>query len=195
MRVLSPSALAAIQSRGDAALVLLVEMDFSPLPLNICTAPFSLTFNGITYSGTSGLGKVSAISGSVGDPPQLGFELAGISSDAIALALGGSVQGFAARMKLAILGSGNPPPVLDVRQIWSGELDTMSIDDNGATCTIAVSAETVGIDFQRVGDSPYNDIEQQRLHPGDLAFQFVNDQVEQRIVWPLRQWFVDHPNA
>lgn len=187
MRVLSAQALAAIASPAPP-LVLLVEMDLTA-PLYLNTSPIDLKIGGIDYWGTKGLGRVDAIRESPAEPPQLRFELSGVPSSMVALALTESIQGKAARIKLAILNPDDYTKALDVRLRWAGQLDVFSIVDTPPTCTLGVSAETAGIDFSRPGDSPYTDAEQQRLFPGDLAFQYLNSQVEQRIVWPTAEFF------
>lgn len=187
MRVLSAQALAALAAPA-VPMVLLVEMDTSA-PLFLCTAPIDLVINGATYWGTKGMGRIDAIRESPAEPPQLRFELGGAPSSMVALALTESIQGKAARIKLAILDPADYTKALDVRLRWAGQLDVFTIVDTPPTCTLGVSAETAGIDFSRPGDSPYNDAEQQRLFPGDLAFQYLNSQVEQRIVWPTAEFF------
>jgi hypothetical protein len=98
------------------------------------------------------------------------------------------VQGKAVRIKLAIFDP-TTGAVLDTRLRYSGYLDTMSIEDGRDTAVIKVTSESVLLDLLRPTGLYYNDLDQQTLAPGDLAFQYVNDQVEQRIIWPTAAWF------
>ena len=185
MRVLSAPALAALQSRS-LPLAVLVEMALSS-PLNLNTASLDLTISGTTYYGTKGLGNIEAVQESASEVRGLKFTLTGVPSTSVALVLTEPVQGKLVTIKLAIF---DPITyqILDVRTRWAGRLDVMSIDDGGATSTVSVTAEHAGIDLTRPGNSLYTDAEQQRLNPGDFSMQFLNDQVEQRIVWPALTW-------
>lgn len=186
MRAVSPSA-AAVLASGHVPLAVLVEMDLST-PLNLNTSSIDLVVAGVTYYGTRGLGKIAAVSDTPADVRGLSLELGGVPSDMVSMVLGENVQGKAVRLKLAVLDPSSYT-VLDVRQRWSGWLDTMSITESGGTATITVSAEHAGADLTRPASSFYSDEEQQRLHPGDLALQFMADQVEQRITWPAAAFF------
>jgi hypothetical protein len=190
VRTVSGSA-ATILSSGLVPLVLLIEMDLSS-PLFLNTSNADLVISGSTYYGTKGMGKVAPMQDSTGDVKGMSFELSGAPSAMAALALTEKVQGKAVRIKLCVL---DPTTfaVVDVRLRWAGLLDVMTISESqsesGGTATIAVTAEHAGIDLTRPVSSLYSDDEQQRLHSGDLFFQFQNDQVDQRIVWPAREWF------
>ena len=181
MRTLSVASLAALQS-SPCPLALLVEMDLT-VPLNMNTSSLLLTLNGIAYIGVSGLGKIEAIQETPAEVKSLKFEISGVPSTSIALALAEPVQGKAVRIKLAIF---DPVTyqVLDTRLRWAGLLDVMEIDDGNGSAVVSVTAEHAGIDLQRPFTSLYSDAEQQRLHPGDFSFQFNADQVDSRIVWP-----------
>lgn len=185
MRTLSAPALAALQGRA-LPLAVLVEMALST-PLNLNTSGLDLTLNGTTYYGTKGLGKIEPVRETPAEVGAIKFTLSGVPSTSIALVLTEPVQGKLVNIKLAIFDVATNQ-VLDVRTRWSGRLDVMTIDDGGSTGVLTVTAEHAGIDLTRPGNSFYTDAEQQRLNPGDLAFQFLNDQVEQRIVWPSANW-------
>jgi len=187
VRVLSAPALAALAAPA-VPMALLVEMDLAA-PLFLNSSPIDLVIGGVTYWGTKGLGRIEAIQETPAEPKQIRFELSGVPSFMVALALTESIQGKAARIKLAILNPADYTKQLDVRLRWAGQLDVFTIVDTPPTCTLGVTAETAGIDFARPGGSPYTDAEQQRLFPGDLAFQFLNSQVEQRIQWPTAEFF------
>lgn len=185
MRTLTSAALAAL-SRSPLPLALLVEMDLTA-PLYLNSSSLALTLNGTAYLGTAGLGKVEAVQESPAEVKQLKFELSGVPSTSIALALAEPVQGKAARIKLAIFDP-DTYQLLDVRLRWAGRLDVMAIEDGNGTAKLSVTAEHAGIDMLRPVTSLYTNAEQQRLHPGDPSFQYVADQAETRIVWPAASW-------
>src|SRR5205085_3850838 len=123
-----------------------------------------LTINDLTYLGTAGLGKVEAVQDSPAEIKPLKFELSGVPSSSISLALGTVVQGKAVRIKLAIF---NPDTyqLLYITQRWAGRLDVMADEDGPNTAVVNVTAEHAGIDLVRPVTSLYSNAEQQRLHP------------------------------
>lgn len=189
MRTISTAGAAAL-SGATVCMAMLVEMDLTG-PLNLNTSSLGLTINGITYSGVGGLGQIDAVTESAGDLPRLNFTMAGVQPTAIALALSEPVQGAAVRLKMAIFDS-TTGAFIDARQRYAGYLDVMSVTDGKDSATISVSSESAMLDLIRPTGIYYNDIDQQALHPGDQAFQYVNDQVDQRIVWPSAAFFNKH---
>lgn len=187
MRTLSVEGAAVLAAGLTPPIALLVEMDLTA-PLYLNTSNIDLEIDGTTYYGTRGLGKIGPLSDTPAEVRGIQFELSGVSSDAIALALAAPVQGKAVRIKLAVLHPADYT-VLDARNRWAGLLDVMSISESGGMATIAVSAEHAGIDLARPASSLYSHAEQQRLHPGDLFLQFLADQVDRRVVWPSREYF------
>jgi hypothetical protein len=189
MRTLTAPTLAALAG-STLPIGLLVEMDLTiPLYLNSANIDLTLAFNGttITYIGTKGLGKVEAIRETPAEVAQLRFELSGVPATSIALALAEPVQGKAVRIKRAVFDPATYQ-LLDVRLRWAGTLDVMSISDGPGAATISVTAEHAGIDLLRPVTSLYTQSDQQRQAPGDLAFQFVSDQADMRVVWPAASW-------
>lgn len=186
MKSLSTSGQAACAS-GKVPMCMLIEMDLTS-PLYLCTSNINLVLAGTTYYGLKGLGRVNAAQTTPAEIKQLSFELSGVPSDLVSLALSEPVQGKAVRLKIAIFDP-STYAVLDTVLIWAGELDVMSIQDAASSGTITVTAEHVGIDLNRPASSFYTDDEQQALHPGDLFLQYTSAQAEQQIVWPSAQYF------
>lgn len=186
MRTLNTAGTAAIAA-PVVCMSILVEMDLTS-PLNLNTSSLGLTIAGVTYSGVGGLGSIDDITESAGGLPRLNFSIAGVQPSAISLALSEPVQGKAVRVKMALFDSATGA-FLDVHQIYAGYLDVMSVTDGKASATISVSSESAMLDLLRPTGIYYNDIDQQALNPGDQAFQYVNDQVDQKIVWPTAAFF------
>lgn len=185
MRTLAPATQAALAA-SNIAMVLLVEMDTVP-PLYVSNWPHALTIGGVEYLGTAGLGRVDAVQDTPAEIKSLAFTLSGVPSAAVAMALGTPVQGKAVRIKVAVLDA-DTHQVLEVLPRWAGRLDVMALDDGQPNGTIRVTAEHGAIDLVRAATSTYSHTEQQRLQPGDMAFQYMNDQAEQQVVWPAASW-------
>ena len=186
MRSLSTAALAALQS-NPLPIAVLVEMDLSS-PLNLCTAGLDMTVAGVTYLGAAGLGRIDAIQDSPAEIKALSFELSGVPSSQISLALSEPVQGKAVRIKTLLFDPSTYQPI-EARLRWQGRCDVMAISDGPTSATIKVSAEHCAVDLLRATVSYWSDAEQRRLFGGDPSLQYVADQVEQRIVWPAASYF------
>lgn len=187
MRSLSAPTLAALAS-GQLAIVQLVYMAFaSPIALN--TSNWDLVWSSVTYKGAGAMGAISQIDDSPGEVKGLNFQLIGVDSAYIALALddAGVVQGTPVTIRTAILDS--TYTIVDAPIEWTGKLDTMGIEEDGETCTISVSAESSAVDILRGGPLTYSNADQQSLQPGDRAFEFVIGQANTPIIWPSKLWF------
>lgn len=185
MRALSSAALAALQ-RSPLPIAVLIEMDLVPA-LYLTTGGDNITLSGTTYYATKGLGSVGAVRETPAEFPQMAFELSGVTSEAIAVALGTQVQGVAARIKVAIFDP-DTYQVIETRLRWSGRLDLMTIVDSSPSPVIQVTAEHAGIDLLRATNRIYSDADQRLDYPTDPSLQYIADQVEQRIVWPAASW-------
>lgn len=186
MRSLSTAAAAALAG-AVVPIAILVEMDLTE-PLFLNTSSLDLVIGGVTYYGAKGLGQIGSIQETTAELPKITFELAGVQPTMISLALQEPVQGKAVRIKMAVFDP-TTGALLDVRLRYAGWLDVMSIADGKDAAAISVSSESATLDLLRPSGIYYSDSDQQSLVPGDLAFQYVNDQVEQKIVWPSASFF------
>lgn len=190
MRVLSAPALTAL--RGSVVpVVQLVLLDFAtPIALN--TSNWEFDFGGITYKGAHGIGSIGEIDDSPGEVKGLQFTLSGVDSANISLALDDSavVQGTKVTIRTAVL-DGGTYRIVDAPVEWTGTLDTMSIVEDGETCTIQVTAESSAVDLLRGAALTYSNADQQMLAPGDRAFEYVLSQANTPVIWPTRQWYID----
>jgi hypothetical protein len=186
MRSLSGPTLAALGA-PSLGLVQLVLLGFaSPIALN--TSNWDLVWSGTTYKGAGAQGSAVPVQDSPGEIKGLSFELSGLDSSYMAIALDDSnvVQGTPLTIRTAILNSALT--LIDAPIEWTGRLDTMSILEDGEKCTIQVTAESSAVDLLRGSPLTYSDADQQAIHPGDLAFQYVISQQNTPVVWPTKEW-------
>ncbi|MDN8617878.1 hypothetical protein [Variovorax ginsengisoli] len=186
MRSLSGPTIAALGA-STVPLVQLILLGFgTPIALN--TSNWDFVWSGTTYKGAGGLGSVTTIEDSPGEIKGLNFTLSGLDSSYIALALDSVdvVQGTPITVRTAILDS--TYAIVDAPVEWSGKLDTMSIIEDGETCSISVTAESSAVDLLRGSPLTYSDADQQALHAGDLAFQYVISQATTPVIWPSKEW-------
>jgi len=176
---------------SEVALVLLLKLEFDSGTVALNTSNWHLTWGGTTYQGAAGLGSISQVEDSPGEIKGLSFEISGVAASSISLALDGSDEWQGAPVSIyAALVSLSTGAVIDADLIWSGLGDTMSIQEDGETCAVQATAESSAVDLLRGVPVTYTHADQQVFWPGDLAFQFVNDQSDKPIVWPAREWFL-----
>jgi len=189
MRTTSPDAAAAL-SAPVVRVVRFVYMAFAPTPIALNTSSWDFDYGGITYKGAYGLGSISTVDDSPGEIKGVQLELSGVSSDYIALALDDAaiVQGTPLTLRTAIINEAFE--VVDAPIDWTGTLDTMSIQEDGDTCTIQVTAESSAVDLLRGAALTYSNADQQALAPGDRAFEYILSQANTPVVWPTKEWFI-----
>lgn len=188
MRTPSAAAVSAL-SAGTVALAQLVRLDLAT-PLFFNTSGWHLRWGeeDDVYIGTAGVGRIDPIVDQPGEITGLSFQMSGITSDMLSLALAEPVQGKPIYIYTAIF-SQTTFEIIDAETEWTGRIDVMAIRDNGSTCDITVTAEHVGIDLLRPSNVRYTNQDQRAIDGSDLGFQYVADQADQELVWPSRSYF------
>ena len=189
MRSLSVDTIAALNS-SVLGIAQLVYMQFPGLPVALCSDNADIQFGGVTYRGAAGLGTISPIVDSPGEIKGIQLEMSGVPVEYLSLALDDAdiVQGTPLTIRLAIMTAAGL--VLDAPIDWIGRLDTMTIQEDGETCSIAVTAESVAVDLLRGFALTTSNADQRSLYPSDRAFEYVNSQAGIPIVWPTKQLFM-----
>ena len=189
MRSLSAPTLAALAA-PELGLAQLVLLDFPGTPIALNTSNWPLTFGGTTYLAAAGLGSISAIEDGAGEIKGLQFTLAGGFSTAVALALddSGAWPGTPVIIRTAIVDA-STGQVVDAPIEWTGRGDTMSLQEDGASCTVNATAEASAVDLLRGTPLTTSHADQQSVSPTDRAFEYVAAQADQPVVWPTRAWF------
>lgn len=188
MRTLTAPALALLQRYNDSTpMAIVFEADLTS-PLLLAMARFDLTLGASVYLGARGLGRIEAVSDGPGDRAVLQMEFSGIHPDNVAIALAEPVQGREFRIYTAFFDPVTYTLVQKHRR-HTGWLDTMDVARLDGSCVISATGQSADVDFLRASGSLWTDAEQQRLFPGDLGWQYVAAQVDQRVVFPSREYF------
>ncbi len=179
---------AAAKTESQASLVrpvALVKLAFDSGDMRVWSGRGDLTWNSETYTGIGALGRISAVEEGVEQKAfGIAFELSGIPSSTISIALGEDVQGRTAQIWLGFLDS-TYQLVADPVLVFRGRMDTMDVK-LGEEGTVSVTAESRLIDWERPRERLYTDAGQKERYPGDEGFAFVNESVEKEIVWGAR---------
>jgi len=184
MKTLTAPAAALLGNR--LALAQLVEMDLTA-PLYITTARDNIVWSGKTYIGGKQTG-IDSIRDQGGEITGLNFQLSGVPSDMLAIALAEPIQGKAVRVFTCIMDP-DSQAIVDVQPAWAGTLDQMPISEGSESAVITVTGEHRGITFARAKGLRYSDGDQQRLHPGDRCLEFLVAQSSHQDTWPSAAFF------
>ena len=88
------------------------------------------------------------------------------------IALSDNFQGRAAKIWFGCVDS-SMNIIANPLLIFSGEMDTCKIDDNGQNSTITITAENSLVDLENPRERRFTDADQQLQFPGDLGLQYV----------------------
>lgn len=162
--------------------VLMAELNFSS-PVRLWTGYGTLTYAGNGYLGMGDLGSIAPVEETT-DLSARGmiFQLSGVPTAFISLALNEDYQGRPCSVMLGAL-SPTAGLIASPVTVFVGKMDVMTINDDGSTATIGLSAESRLVDFRRVRELRYTDEEQAAIDPTDKGLEFVNSIQEKTIFW------------
>lgn len=131
------------------------------------------------YSGVGTLLNISSVEESTEiEAKGASITLSGIPSTILAIALTEPYQGRECRIYFGVVSSPT-----DYIEIFSGELDQMNIVEEGATCTISVTAENVLIKLERPVVRRFTDRDQRSRYPLDKGLEFVASLQNKDLFW------------
>ncbi len=182
MRTMTEAALAAVTAQ-TVHLCLMTEADFDSGSINMFTGYGTLTVGGKDYLGT---GKILQIS-----PAQetaeltasnATFQLSGIQEADIAIALTENYNGRPGRMKLGLFDSSGVI-ITDPIQIYSGRMDTGTLNDDPAKPVYTMTSETDLIRLNLSLVRNYTHEDQQIDYSGDTFFSRVPAMQNKTVTW------------
>ena len=174
--------LAQIES-GIIRPAFLVEANFTSGPLYVWTGRGNLSAVGHTFTGVGTLGSISSIEeGSDVEARGIVLTMSGIDATLLADVLNEFQVGLPATVWLALFDESNvlvPNPVIS----FAGRMDQPTLEVGGETAAISINCENRLLDMNVSTERRYTVEDQQRDHPGDHGFDFVNSIQEVTIYW------------
>lgn len=168
---------------GTVVPVLLIVAEFDSETLRFWNGVGDFVFAGDTYTGAGILLKVSDITETQNiEARGATFELSGIPSSLISVALSEEYQGRRITQTFAPLDT-NGVPVADTFTFFSGKADVMTIEDGGQFATIRMTAESDLIVLSRVSERRRTPEDQKLKYPSDTFFDLVVSLQGKDIVW------------
>ena len=155
-----------------------VEMLFDSGPVRLWTGYDDRSIDGNTYLGAGellnfdGLEEVSDLSAK-----SMSISLSGVAASLVSLALGEPYQRRSCRILFGVVG------VSDYVEVFSGQLNKMTIEDSGDTSTIAVLVDSKLIGLEKASNRRYTSENQKARYAGDTFFDYVTAIQDAEIVW------------
>jgi len=174
VREITAAADTALQ-RPTVLPAVLIALRFSGGWVRLWTGLGDLTWNGDVFTGAGDLLGLSTIE-ETAEVRSVGvtLTLSSLPASAIALLDGEAWQNREARIWLALFDADGTTMVEDPVPLLRGRMDQMTHSE-GTTATVALSIESRLADLERARVRRYTDADQQDEHPGDRAFEFVED--------------------
>lgn len=173
-----PAALLTALAQPEVQPFYAVEMLFTSGPVRLWTGYGDRTINGQTYVGAGtllniqGLGEVADLSAK-----SITISLSGVAVSLVSLALQEPYQRRVCRVFFGAV------DVADVVEVFSGQLNTMSIEDSGEASTISVLVDSKLVELERASNRRYTSENQKSRFAGDTFFDYVSAIQDAEIVW------------
>ena len=174
-RNITAALISAFQGRS-VDLFAAVELFFDSGTLRLWTGIGDRTIGGNVYTGSGSLLSISGIE-EASDLSARGatVSLSGIDSSLVSLAISEPYQN---RVCKIYLGSGG-----DYFESFSGFMDTMTINDSGDSCEIAIAVESKLIVLERIVPLRYTQETQVQRYPTGTFFSYVTSLADKSIIW------------
>lgn len=160
-----------------------VQATFATATLYLWTGRGNVSWNGKTWTGVGTLGTVSTIEeGSTVEARGITLTMSGIDATALEDVLNEVQQGLPAIVYLGLFDESLaliPNPVTG----FAGRMDQPTLDVDGTTATISIACESRLSDMNTPALRRYTNEDQQREHPNDQGFSFINGCQEVTIFW------------
>lgn len=181
-RPLTPAFIAAVTA-GTVRPALLFRGEFQSGNVALWTGYGQIDVGGETFTGSGTLLGIDAVEETANIQANgTKLTLSGISSQAVSLALQEPYQGRLVEILLA-LSDAESVLIDDPSILFSGRADLMTINDDGATCSIGLTAESRLVDLQRARIRKYENEDQKIDYPSDRGFEFVSIIQDQQLKW------------
>lgn len=156
--------------------------EFDEGDLNLHTRLGTITWGGDTYTGTGGIGGISAVDeDSELSRSNLQLTLRGMPSDIVQIVLDENFQGRRATLYIGYVDSSGvlvDDPII----IYRGRMDNARIK-LGRTFTVILNVESRFAAWDKPLVRRYNNADQQSRYPGDRGLEFIEQASEKEIFW------------
>lgn len=163
--------------------ITLVQCAFDSGNLNLWSGIGDLTVDSVDYVGAGsllGIGEITETSELSANGVTV--TLSGVTSPLIEKARDEDYQGRELKVLLGAMDASNGV-ISDPIVVFSGFMDTMTINEGGETATIQVTVENRLIEFEKTRVRRYTAEDQKIDYPNDKGLEFVAEMAEKEIIW------------
>lgn len=204
MRDLEPLVIDVVESNAIEP-AYLAEFYFDSGTIYLWSGLGDFTWAGNTYSGGGNLISISDLQENEGlEAANISCVLTGVPSTLNALALLENPRGrrmviylmFLSKNRLIVQENGDKillesggailtesDLVGEPVRVFTGQMDTMTIDDSGAESSITINGESSRIIGQRAKKRRYTNEEQRKIFVNDLGLEFIPNLKDKELVW------------
>lgn len=160
-----------------------LEFGFDSGTLYLWTGLGELSADGNTWVGGAGVIGISTSSETIDlSANNVTISLNGLDSSILAIALAEPYRGRPFTLYLGALDDNNQS-VGTMYQLFSGRMDTMSVEDSGTTANISLIIENALVDLERPRIRRLTGEEQLARFPGDQSLSSVAKLQDRQISW------------
>ena len=172
--------------------VLFGEFQFDEGTERLHTGVGTISWGGNDWMGVGTLGSIEPIEESLElSPYAVRVGLSGLNDTLTTRAQNSDIYGRAMILYVGFLVDGSL--VADPDVIWSGTMDTMAVK-RGKENHIVLQGESDLKFFDKSNGLLFTDEDQQKLYPGDLGFEYLDQMQEAEVIWRgARVQFGTHP--
>ena len=173
-----PAALLTALSQPEVYPFYAVEMMFDSAPVRFWTGYGDRTIGADTYLGAGNLMGISGLE-EVNDlsAKNINLTLSGVPQDLVSLALQEPYQRRNCKVYFGTTDTTTPI------EVFSGLMNTMSIEDSGSSSVITLTVESKLIRLDKAANWRYTEANHQSRHAGDTFFSYVADLQDKDILW------------
>jgi hypothetical protein len=172
MRTMTDAATAALTA-GTISPFYLAAIEFTSGMWRAWTGVGTLVWNAYDWTGVGDLGGVSAITQTADLSAEgITLSLSGINSSDVGSAISDVATYLTVDVWLGFLDS-TGAVIVDPVHCFSGHVDVPTVQDDGETATISITAENDLLILSQSSQRRYTNDDQQIIYPTDLGFQFV----------------------
>ena len=179
-----PSSLITALESGEFSPFYAIDLNFFngsgnvAAPLYLWTGVGDKSANGNTYTGAGDLLSIGNLEEAAElKASGLTLSLSGVPSNLLLAALSHEYSGRDCNVYFGVEGNSN------LIEVFTGYMDTMTIDDSPETSTITLTVENRLIDLERVNPFRYTQENHKTLYSNDTFFSYVSDLQDQSIEW------------
>jgi hypothetical protein len=173
-----PAALLTALGQPEVEPFYAVEILFDGGPLRLWTGYGERTIDGNTYTGGGNLINIEGI-GEVADlsAKSITISLSGAPAALVSLALQEPYQRRKCRVLFGVIN------VSEFVEVFTGQLNTMQIEDSGEDSRISVLVDSKLVELERSTNRRYTSESQKSRYAGDTFFDYVSAIQDAEIVW------------